>query len=67
MQDKSSASFQLVLGTGAFALCFAVFGSMSAMMPIILFCCAVLPYAVWQCCFAVLLYGNRNWQPQIES
>ena len=35
MQDKSSASFQLVLGTGAFALCFAVFGSMSAMMPII--------------------------------
>jgi len=46
MQDKSSASFQLVLGTGAFALCFAVFGSMSAMMPIILFCCAVLPYAV---------------------
>ena len=35
MQDKSSASFQLVLGTGAFSLCFAVFGSMSAMMPII--------------------------------
>src|SRR6516162_7148604 len=35
MQNKSSASFQLVLGTGAFALCFAVFGSMSAMMPII--------------------------------
>jgi NNP family nitrate/nitrite transporter-like MFS transporter len=35
MQDKSSAGFQLVLATGAFALCFAVFGSMSAMMPII--------------------------------
>ena len=35
MQNKSSASFQLVLGTGAFALCFAVFGSMSSMMPII--------------------------------
>ena len=34
MQNKSSASFQLVLGMGAFALCF-VFGSMSAMMPII--------------------------------
>ena len=35
MQDKSSATFQLFLATGAFALCFAVFGSMSAMMPII--------------------------------
>jgi NNP family nitrate/nitrite transporter-like MFS transporter len=35
MQQKSSSSFQLALGTGAFALCFAVFGSMSAMMPII--------------------------------
>jgi MFS transporter, NNP family, nitrate/nitrite transporter len=35
MQLKSSAKLQLVLGTGAFALCFAVFGSMSAMMPII--------------------------------
>src|SRR5215469_15304634 len=35
MQNKSSASFQLVLGAGAFVLCFAVFGSMSAMMPII--------------------------------
>lgn len=31
----SSAKFQLVLGTGAFALCFAVFGSLSAMMPIL--------------------------------
>ena len=35
MQEKSSPSKQLALGTGAFALCFAVFGSMSAMMPII--------------------------------
>ena len=37
MQHRSSSSpkLQLVLGTGAFALCFAVFGSMSAMMPII--------------------------------
>lgn len=26
---------QLALGTGAFALCFAVFGSVSAMMPLI--------------------------------
>jgi NNP family nitrate/nitrite transporter-like MFS transporter len=32
--DKSS-SLQLVLGTGAFALCFAVFGSVSAMMPVL--------------------------------
>jgi NNP family nitrate/nitrite transporter-like MFS transporter len=29
------ATLQLVLGTGAFALCFAVFGSVSAMMPIL--------------------------------
>jgi len=35
MQERSSPSLQLALGTGAFALCFAVFGSMSAMMPII--------------------------------
>ncbi len=31
----STARFQLTLGTGAFALCFAVFGSLSAMMPIL--------------------------------
>ena len=30
-----SAKLQLALGTGAFALCFAVFGSLSAMMPIL--------------------------------
>ncbi|HKD82902.1 MAG TPA: MFS transporter [Candidatus Angelobacter sp.] len=30
-----SATLQLVLGTGAFALCFAVFGSVSAMMPVL--------------------------------
>jgi NNP family nitrate/nitrite transporter-like MFS transporter len=35
MSESSSAKLQLALGTGAFALCFAVFGSMSAMMPII--------------------------------
>jgi NNP family nitrate/nitrite transporter-like MFS transporter len=35
MPEPSSAKLQLALGTGAFALCFAVFGSMSAMMPII--------------------------------
>ena len=35
MQEKSSPTLQLGLGTGAFALCFAVFGSLSAMMPII--------------------------------
>lgn len=34
-QASSSAKFQLALGTGAFALCFAVFGSLSAMMPIL--------------------------------
>ena len=33
--SPSSAKYQLVLGTGAFALCFAVFGSLSAMMPIL--------------------------------
>ncbi len=33
--SESSAKLQLVLGTGAFALCFAVFGSLSAMMPIL--------------------------------
>jgi len=31
----TSPKLQLALGTGAFALCFAVFGSLSAMMPIL--------------------------------
>jgi MFS transporter, NNP family, nitrate/nitrite transporter len=35
MQESSSSKLQLTLGTGAFALCFAVFGTMSAMMPMI--------------------------------
>jgi NNP family nitrate/nitrite transporter-like MFS transporter len=30
-----SNTLQLVLGTGAFALCFAIFGSVSAMMPVL--------------------------------
>ena len=32
---RSGAALQLVLATGAFAICFAVFGSVSAMMPIL--------------------------------
>ena len=32
--EASTPQLQLFLGTGAFALCFAVFGSVSAMMPI---------------------------------
>jgi NNP family nitrate/nitrite transporter-like MFS transporter len=32
--DRSN-TVQLILGTGAFALCFAVFGSVSAMMPVL--------------------------------
>src|SRR5512146_2334183 len=35
MAQDSSSKLQLTLGTGAFALCFAVFGTMSAMMPIL--------------------------------
>src|SRR5512140_1793318 len=35
MQENSSSRLQLALATGAFALCFAVFGSLSAMMPIL--------------------------------
>lgn len=35
MQQQSSPKLQLALGTGAFALCFAVFGTMSAMMPML--------------------------------
>lgn len=35
MQGSSGSKSQLALGTGAFALCFAVFGSLSAMMPIL--------------------------------
>jgi len=35
MQEHSSPRLQLALGTGAFAFCFAVFGTMSAMMPIL--------------------------------
>src|SRR5215469_11128925 len=34
-QQQASRRTQLALGTGAFALCFAVFGSLSAMMPIL--------------------------------
>ena len=33
--SRRSNTLQLVLGTGAFALCFAVFGSVSAMMPVL--------------------------------
>src|ERR1043166_4907756 len=33
--SNRSNSLQLALGTGAFALCFAVFGSVSAMMPVL--------------------------------
>ena len=35
MQGTLSSRLQLTLGTGAFALCFAVFGTMSALMPIL--------------------------------
>ncbi len=35
VQTQPSPKLQLTLGTGAFAFCFAVFGSLSAMMPII--------------------------------
>jgi NNP family nitrate/nitrite transporter-like MFS transporter len=35
IKNQPSATAQLTLGTGAFALCFAVFGSLSAMMPIL--------------------------------
>jgi NNP family nitrate/nitrite transporter-like MFS transporter len=37
MKSSSARSntLQLVLGTGAFALCFAIFGSVSAMMPVL--------------------------------
>lgn len=35
MAEPSSQKTQLAFGTGAFALCFAVFGTMSAMMPIL--------------------------------
>ena len=34
-QTPAGNTLQLLLGTTAFALCFAVFGSVSAMMPII--------------------------------
>ena len=34
-EKRSGNSLQLLLGTGAFAFCFAVFGSVSAMMPIL--------------------------------
>src|SRR5215470_11307533 len=33
--NRLSNPFQLALGTGAFAFCFAVFGSVSAMMPVL--------------------------------
>ena len=34
-QQSLGNTLQLIMGTGAFALCFAVFGSVSAMMPIL--------------------------------
>lgn len=34
-RSNRSAVFQLMMGTGAFALCFAIFGSVSAMMPVL--------------------------------
>src|ERR1051326_6598665 len=33
--SRNSNTLQLLLGTGAFALCFAAFGSVSAMMPVL--------------------------------
>src|ERR1041385_8646453 len=33
--SRNSNTLQLILATGAFALCFAVFGSVSAMMPVL--------------------------------
>jgi NNP family nitrate/nitrite transporter-like MFS transporter len=35
MSSQSSPKLQLTLAAGAFAFCFAVFGSLSAMMPIL--------------------------------
>jgi MFS transporter, NNP family, nitrate/nitrite transporter len=35
MNEQRGNQLQLTMGTGAFALCFAVFGTMSAMMPIL--------------------------------
>lgn len=35
LHSNRSNTLQLILGTGAFALCFAVFGSVSAMMPVL--------------------------------
>src|SRR5215467_9201215 len=35
LHSNRANSLQLILGTGAFALCFAVFGSVSAMMPVL--------------------------------
>ncbi len=35
LNSNRSSTLQLILGTGAFALCFAVFGSLSAMMPVL--------------------------------
>lgn len=35
LKSNRSSTLQLVLGTGAFACCFAVFGSVSAMMPVL--------------------------------
>ncbi len=35
MSNESTSRLQLIFATGAFALCFAVFGTMSAMMPIL--------------------------------
>lgn len=34
-KSNRSAVFQLMMGTGAFALCFAIFGLVSAMMPVL--------------------------------
>src|SRR5512146_3105328 len=54
----TSNRLQLALGTGAFALCFAVFGSVSAMMPIMRQQLHLEPTQAWIAISVPVLLGS---------
>ena len=57
-------TFQLMLATGAFAICFAVFGSVSAMMPILKKNLGLDPVQVSIALAIPVLLGHREHQAQ---
>ena len=58
----SGNSLQLALATGAFAICFAVFGSVSAMMPILKKSLGLNPVQVSIALAIPVLLGSLSFQ-----